>query len=486
MSLSIALSNALSGLGAVSRGTEVVSSNLANALTPSYGARELQLSSRTLGGNGGGVRVEGIARLVPAAILADHRIAESSLGSSATLNSFQVTMETAVGSMNQDDSLTTILANFQSALTSATASPDSDAKLRNVSESALGLSNKINYIAIELQKARTMADKSIENDVGRLNSALSEVARLNRLVTIAQAKGQDASALIDARQATIDGIADIVPIKEVQRDNGMVSLFTKGGATLIDGLKPAKIEFSAAGTVTPQMSATNGQLSTLVVDGIALSQAQMNMFKGGSIAASFNIRDNLAPAYQDQLDTFAKDLYDRLSDPTVDSSLGPNEAGFFTDRQGSFDPSSTLGFANRIAVNNAILPENGGELWRIRDGINASVPGPPGDSSTLISIADALSLQKTSTATGTSGALKSIFTTGSDFQSLIASNRVKSDVSVAHDTSYASAMKSSLLAHGVDSDKEMEMLLQLERAYAANAKIIQAVNEMLDNILRIS
>ncbi|MDN3713035.1 flagellar basal body rod C-terminal domain-containing protein [Paracoccus cavernae] len=43
-----------------------------------------------------------------------------------------------------------------------------------------------------------------------------------------------------------------------------------------------------------------------------------------------------------------------------------------------------------------------------------------------------------------------------------------------------------MLAHGVDSDKEMETLLQLERSYAANAKVIQAVNDMLDSILRIS
>lgn len=486
MSISIALSNALSGLGAVSRGTEVVSSNLANALTPGYGARELQLSSRTLGGNGGGVRVEGINRLVPAAILADHRIAESSLGSSSTLASFQVAMESAVGSVNQSDSLTAILSEFQAALTSAAAIPDSDAELRNVAESAVSLSNKINYIAIELQKARTMADKSIEGDVGRLNTALSEVARLNRLVTIAQAKGQDASALIDARQATIDGISDIVPIKEVQRDNGMISLFTKGGATLIDGLKPAKIEFSSAGTVSYQMSNSGGQLSTLTVDGVALTQAQMNMFKGGGLAANFNIRDNLAPQYQQQLDTLAKNLYDRLSAPSVDDTLALGEAGLFTDAQSALDTHSTLGFANRIAVNNAIIPDGGGELWRIRDGMHATQSGPPGEGGRILNILDAISTPKYSTGSGTSGALKSLFSSVSDLQSFVANNRVKSEASEAHDATYASTIKSSLLAHGVDSDKEMETLLQLERSYAANAKVIQAVNDMLDSILRIS
>ena len=43
MSISSALSNALSGLNAVSRAADVVSSNVANAMTEGYGKREIEL-----------------------------------------------------------------------------------------------------------------------------------------------------------------------------------------------------------------------------------------------------------------------------------------------------------------------------------------------------------------------------------------------------------------------------------------------------------
>ena len=41
------------------------------------------------------------------------------------------------------------------------------------------------------------------------------------------------------------------------------------------------------------------------------------------------------------------------------------------------------------------------------------------------------------------------------------------------------------LQGGVDTDREMQDLLQIEKAYAANAKVIQTVDEMLDLLLGI-
>ncbi|EKD61720.1 MAG: hypothetical protein ACD_54C00129G0001, partial [uncultured bacterium] len=52
MSISGGLSSALSGLNAAARAAEIVSSNIANAMTEGYGRRELQTSARSLGGSG--------------------------------------------------------------------------------------------------------------------------------------------------------------------------------------------------------------------------------------------------------------------------------------------------------------------------------------------------------------------------------------------------------------------------------------------------
>lgn len=41
------------------------------------------------------------------------------------------------------------------------------------------------------------------------------------------------------------------------------------------------------------------------------------------------------------------------------------------------------------------------------------------------------------------------------------------------------------MADGVDTDTEMQRLLQYEQAYAANARVIQAIDEMMNTILRV-
>ena len=49
----------------------------------------------------------------------------------------------------------------------------------------------------------------------------------------------------------------------------------------------------------------------------------------------------------------------------------------------------------------------------------------------------------------------------------------------------ADTIWSRLAADGVDSDAEMQRLLQYEQAYAANARVIQAIQTMMDQILGI-
>ena len=38
---------------------------------------------------------------------------------------------------------------------------------------------------------------------------------------------------------------------------------------------------------------------------------------------------------------------------------------------------------------------------------------------------------------------------------------------------------------GVDTDQELQAMMEIERLYAANARVIQAVDAMLDELMRI-
>lgn len=485
MSISSAISNAVSGLTAASRGTEVVSANIANALTPGYARRELNLSTRSPQ-MGGGVHIYGVSRLINKGLLADNRLAKASLGASETTAAFHAAMEKTFGAGTERTSLVQALTDFETALTSAASRPDSEARLSGVVDAAGALVKKINDISASIQKERAKADKTISQDVTRVNDALEQVAKLNSQIVVLAAQGKDTASLVDARQAAIDEISGILPLREVPRENGQVSLFTPGGMALLDGTKPVRIGFSAAPGISAGMSVENGDLSALTFDGTPLTAAQQAMLGKGSLSANFAIRDQIAPAFQQQIDAFAREIYARFSDPALDSSLTENDPGLFTDAQHALDPDNEPGFASRIALNSLVVPDQGGQLWRLRAGINADGPGDAGESELLSRLAKAITDTQSPASSNLSDTQRSLQTLSAELSSKAATSRLTSEATALQDRSRQSGLKEALLADGVDSDKEMESLLALERAYSANTKVFQTANDMLDAILRLT
>lgn len=485
MSISAAISNAVSGLGAVARGTAVVSSNLANTLTPGYAARELSLSPRGYNNGAGGVHVNGVNRIVPQMVLADYRLALAAQGKSDLTFAFNKSMETLVGTVDEADSLFSLVTNLGTALNLAAGSPDQDLYLQSVLESAQHIALKLNKISEGIQSERSRADDSIAMDVSKLNSSLSEVAKLNRLISTTQSKGQDASSLLDRRQSLIDNISSIVPLQEVNRPNGQIALFTKGGATLLDGNVPAVIGFTSSPHVTPNMTKEAGQLSGLTFNGQPLEGLQSKLFQGGSLEAAFHIRDVSGPNRQAQADAYARNIYERFASANIDPSLNPGEPGIFTDRQNAFDDSREIGFAGRIQISTLVDPGAGGHLWKIRDGLNAQQSIETSDSTLLIRMREAFDEHRPVTMLGADSKQRSMLSFSSDFMSELASERLKSESKHTLDSFYRDTLNASIKSFGVDSDKEIETLMQLERAYSANALVLQTANEMIDSILRI-
>ena len=46
-------------------------------------------------------------------------------------------------------------------------------------------------------------------------------------------------------------------------------------------------------------------------------------------------------------------------------------------------------------------------------------------------------------------------------------------------------MKNAELSQGVDSDEELSQLILIEQAYAANARMLQVVDELMETLLRL-
>ncbi|MCA3439637.1 MAG: flagellar hook-associated protein FlgK, partial [Rhodobacter sp.] len=138
MSLSLSLSSAMSGLQASARSAELVSSNVANALTDGYGRREIQLTARSLGGTGNGVGITGVVRVSDQILLSDRRVAQANMAGSTVLADAFARLEAVIGAPGDAASLGGKIAGLDQALLSASGRPESEQRLAAVLTAAQG------------------------------------------------------------------------------------------------------------------------------------------------------------------------------------------------------------------------------------------------------------------------------------------------------------------------------------------------------------
>jgi flagellar hook-associated protein 1 FlgK len=485
MSISGTLNNALSGLGAASRAAEVVSSNIANSLTEGYGRRELQLSATSLAGQGGGVRVTGVARMADLALISDRRSADAGLGNAGVLQSFYNEIESSIGLPGNDGSLSSRIDRLETGLIEASSRPDSQPRLMGAMRAAEGVATQMRAISTDIQRLRQEADTSIASAVTDLNERLQKIADLNHDIRVQTGPGRQASGLMDQRQAMIYSISEMVPIREVPRDNGQIALITSGGAILVDG-KAAELSFSPVGVVTPDMTVASGALSKLSINGEIIDTTRgHHAMIGGRIDALFRVRDTHAVEVQSAIDGVARDMMERFEDPSVDPTRAVGTTGLFTDRGAVLNTADEVGLADRISLNSAVDPSAGGDIWRLRAGLGATEPGSVGDATLLTRMVDALNAERIPPSGGFMTATRSASGLTADLLSRAGANRQGAEFELSFAASKQQSLRAAELQNGVDSDHEMQQLLLVEQAYAANARVIQAVDDMLDQLLRL-
>ncbi|RWR32219.1 flagellar hook-associated protein FlgK [Sinirhodobacter populi] len=477
MSITNALNNAVSGLSAMSRMAEVIASNTANALTEGYARREVQLSSANLTG---GVRIDGIARQISESLLQEKRQADAAASNATTLSTALSTIEGMLGTPGDGGSLSDALSAFDSALISAAATPENTTALSAAVDAAKGVTEKLNAVSEGVQSLRLNADTSIGQQVQSLNDTLAQIADLNKAITRASAVGNDASSLMDQRQALVNQIAEIVPIRSIERGGNQIALYTTGGLALLDGTA-STIEFSPAHVMGVDISLAGGQLSGLSVNGRSVTTTAGGLMAGGSLAAAFEIRDELAPQIQTDLDAFARNLIERFSD----SSLTPTAPGLFTAAGNALDLTKEAGLAQRISINAAVDPAASGEVWRLRDGLGATSEGAASNATLLDALSDAFSRAAVPASGSFSPAARSMTELAADLLSRISTSRQSAESRQSYLTARQETVTQQVLSQGVDTDREMQTLLQVEQAYAANARVIQAVDEMMQAILEL-
>lgn len=482
MSISNAINAARSGLQISGLRADIVANNVANATTPGYVRRSVLVAEDLVQGATSGVRSNGIARAGDARLTAERMNVSSDLAQANVLASTWKTLSARFGDTTDGAGLFQRVSEFENALSDAALTPESSTNLAAVLRAAESIVGELRDLSSTAASLRGEADRSIADGVSVVNGALKQIEQLNGRIAGAKPGSEQEAALRDERQRVLDTVSEYVPVRAIERTGGAIDVVTREGVFLLAGTA-REIEFTPANAFGPERTLGNGALSGLSVDGVEITPgaASYGAVSSGMFGALFTLRDQDIPAFNAQIDAIAEDLVARLSDDAIDPTKTPGAPGLFVDPGTPGDP----GLAGRIALNPAVDPAQGGEVTRLRDGLEATTPGPVGNGAILGRLFDAMSAVRTVSAGGIQGSFTSSGMVA-HVASLTGQARVQNEsVLSAAQTQHTLLAEAEQTANGVDIDAQMQELLLIEQAYAANARVIEVANQMLGRLMEL-
>jgi flagellar hook-associated protein 1 FlgK len=342
MSISQALNTSLAGLRATQSGLSLIAANVANAQTPGYVRKSLDLSASTAGGAGASVRVVGVNRELDRYLQSQLRV-ETSGGAYADMRAqFYSRLQQLYGDPNSDSALESVFNDFTSAVQSLVTSPDSTAARSLVLSSAQVLAQTLNSTTADIQSLREDAENGLADAVSDANDAIKKITDLNTQLAGRDISNASDAALADQRDYYVDQLSQLMDIRVVEGDEGQINVFTNSGVQLV-GSQATQLSFSPQGSISPgtqwnadPAQSTLSSLKLVLPDGTSVDLTANKSIRSGKIAAYLDMRDNVLVQAQQQLDALASTMAQAMSNQTVNGSVATSglQAGFSVDTSG--------------------------------------------------------------------------------------------------------------------------------------------------------
>ena len=339
MSISSALNIAISGLRTTQQQVDLTSANIANADTAGYTRKTVTSQNMAAGGVASlGVKNGQVQRTLDKFVLERYQQSLSTASYADTMADYQSRLDAMYGTPGDVNALDTIYNDFTSSLEALTTTPEDYTTRAMVLANAQGLTSQLNELSTQIQDMRAETEKQLSDGVGQVNNLLQSIQTVNADIIRFSAGTSDPVQLLDQRDALVNELSQYMDIRVEEVDNNGITIHTGGGTLLFDGTA-AKLSFDAAGTVTPYSAWSNGSdrtLGTITLQtdaGYTVDLIEQGAFSSGSLAAYVNLRDDVLPEAQAQLDEFASALSLALSNRTEEGSavtVGP-QSGFDID-----------------------------------------------------------------------------------------------------------------------------------------------------------
>jgi flagellar hook-associated protein 1 FlgK len=322
------------------------------------------------------------------------------------------------------------------------------------------MTDVFNKLTRDLNQVQTDSDTSIDGAVGDINTLTREIAEINlKIAEIEAGNDHSANEFRDQRDLKLKELSSLININSFEDADGYLTVVTANGHTLVDRVN--------SWDLTTGLNA-NGFNDVFWQSSSGVQQNITSDTSDGKLKGWIEARDTAIPDYLSRLDDLAQTMITAVnarhsSGLTLEAPPDDTGIDFFVGTDASDITVNTVVVSNSNLLAAALNSEG--------------VPGGNGNAIAISELQNSLSM---------SGGTASF----DDFYDSLVSD-VGRNVSQARvNTDHQSMISLQLSTYreevsGVSMDEEMVNMVQFQSAYAAAAKLVNTVDEMLHSLIEM-
>jgi len=268
-----------SGLKAYSRALSTIGDNIANAQTPGYARRRLEMMEAVGGGNSifyrgntnpGGVDIRGIDRSVDGWLIEDSRITSGDAERAATKLSWLGKAEDALS--DETNGVKTALTKLYTTADQLTADPSNRTLRAQFLQAVDDVAAGFRTAAGQLDKLGEGIEGAAASEVDQFNADLSALEQINIGLRKARPGSTNEASLLDERDRLLDKLSSQAGVSATFDDKGTVTLRAAGSGDLLVGggvVNPISVTAAPDGRLSYSVGGSPLTISTGALSGLA-------------------------------------------------------------------------------------------------------------------------------------------------------------------------------------------------------------------------
>ncbi len=477
--MSSILSSLLSSANTLSAYNQVLAvtqNNVANSSTPGYAKQRQTLLAMAFDpayGLNGGVRAGEVQSM------RDEYAETSVRGQTLQLGAAQqnVTSYSALQGLfdiSGNSGIPKALNSLFDAFSAWAQSPADTVARETVMDRATDLATAFQHTADGLTSVAQSTEEQIQQTVATVNRLSGQLRDLNAKVL----NNSISDAGLDAQvNATLEQLSQYVDITALKQEDGTVTVLMNGQTPLVMADRQYNLSYDLYQPDTPPPTYSDARPLARVKasDGSNITAAT----DGGTLGALLDFRNRVLPSYNGSayqpgdLNTLATQMADRINQLLTAGQVTGGATPVYGSPLFTYDPANPTNAAQSLTVNPGLTS----------DQLAAIDPGPP-------SVANGIPLSLSGLSDPNSSADEVNGASYNQFFGLMAAragnglNDAQSATSVQQ-SAVAQAKQLRDQMSGVSLDEEATILLQFQRGYEANSKLISVLSQLTEVLIQM-